>query len=332
MFNCTIFPRNDLNDGKSNEYVHIFRCAAMPPRYLVDQKIPSTKNHFVTSCQPTKALRIGERNFKPRLPVLLNSAIPVPHKITHAPTSTELPSVGSLVPTQSQSPATPAQCNIPHAARPSRQVMNSSPSQVNVSMKTSGTKRKQISLDVFLPKEQECKTLLIPASQSNIPRTTRAIPSANPNTKRSDCKTLCYLKEKPACTDPCPDDVYNYVNLGSSLPDSEKYRILCSHWKPASNYSFPPDEKTGRRFQFAWLKRFPWLAYSAVANGGFCVNCLLFGSESTHNASKLQRLMTSALPPSASAVQKRGHAVHVNMGKSPMFMQWQPSAPHSLNS
>ena len=37
MFHCTIFPWNDLNDGKSNEYVHIFRCAAMPPRYLVDQ-------------------------------------------------------------------------------------------------------------------------------------------------------------------------------------------------------------------------------------------------------------------------------------------------------
>ena len=129
--------------------------------------------------------------------------------------------------------------------------MNSSASQVNVSMKTPGTKRKQISLDVLLPKKRECKTLLIPANQSNIPRTTQAIPSANPNTERSDSKTLCYLKEKPACTDSCPDDVYNYVSLGSSLPDSEKYRILCSHWKPASNYSFPPDEKTGRRFQFA---------------------------------------------------------------------------------
>jgi hypothetical protein len=41
-----------------------------------------------------------------------------------------------------------------------------------------------------------------------------------------------------------------------------------------------------------------------VANGGFCVTCVIFGGESTHNASKLQRLMTSALPPSSSAVQK----------------------------
>ena len=90
----------------------------------------------------------------------------------------------------------------------------------------------------------------------------------------------------------------------SSLPDSKKYEILCSHWKPGSDFSFPPNENTGRRFQYAWLSRFPWLAYSAVANGGFCVTCVLFGGESTHNASKLQRLMTSALPPSASALQK----------------------------
>ena len=90
----------------------------------------------------------------------------------------------------------------------------------------------------------------------------------------------------------------------SSLPDSKKYEVLCNHWKPGSDYSFPPDENTGRRFQSAWLTRFPWLAYSAVANGGFCVNCVLFGSENTHDASKLKRLMTSALPPSASALQK----------------------------
>ena len=36
----------------------------------------------------------------------------------------------------------------------------------------------------------------------------------------------------------------------------------------------------------------------------FCINCVLFRGESTHNASKIQRLMTSALPASASALQK----------------------------
>ena len=89
-----------------------------------------------------------------------------------------------------------------------------------------------------------------------------------------------------------------------SLPDSKKYEILCNHWKPGSDFSFPAQENIGRRFRFAWLSPFPWLAYSAVANGGFCVTCVIFGGESTHNASKLQRLMTSTLPPSSSAVQK----------------------------
>ena len=41
-----------------------------------------------------------------------------------------------------------------------------------------------------------------------------------------------------------------------------------------------------------------------MANGGFCVPCVLFGGESTHNASKISRLMTSALHPGSSAVQK----------------------------
>ena len=31
-----------------------------------------------------------------------------------------------------------------------------------------------------------------------------------------------------------------------------------------SDYSFPSDENTGRRFQYECLTRFPWLAYSAA--------------------------------------------------------------------
>ena len=102
--------------------------------------------------------------------------------------------------------------------------------------------------------------------------------------------------------------------------------MLCNDWKPGSDFSFPPHENIGRRFRFAWLSRFLWLANSAVANGGFCVTCVLFRGESTHNASKLPRLrMTSALPPSASAVQ------HVSMVKNPMFTQRQLSVLHSLS-
>ena len=74
MFNCTIFPRitNYVVDG-AIESIHIFRCAAMPPSYLVDRKIPSTKNHFVALCQPVKALQPGEHYFQPHLPTLVTS-------------------------------------------------------------------------------------------------------------------------------------------------------------------------------------------------------------------------------------------------------------------
>ena len=89
-------------------------------------------------------------------------------------------------------------------------------------------------------------------------------------------------KKKPGSPDIWPDDIHNYVNLGSSLPESKKYGILFRLWKPESDYSFPG------------------LAYSAAKNGSFCINCVLFGGESTHNISKL----TSALPSSASDFQK----------------------------
>ena len=60
----------------------------MPQRYFVDQKIPSTKNHFVALCQPVKALQPGEHYFKPHLPTLLLSAEPVHCKVAHTHTST----------------------------------------------------------------------------------------------------------------------------------------------------------------------------------------------------------------------------------------------------
>ena len=100
------------------------------------------------------------------------------------------------------------------------------------------------------------------------------------------------------------NDIYSYVNRVSNLAGFEKFDLLSNTWKPEASYSFPCNKESKRRFQYAWLTRFPWLAHSASANGGFCVNCVLFGGETTHNASKLQRLMTAPLTPSASSVQK----------------------------
>ena len=69
MFNCSIYPRQFL-DGDFLENVHIFRCAAMPQRYLVDREIPTRKNHFVTLCQPIDDVELGEHYFLPKFPML----------------------------------------------------------------------------------------------------------------------------------------------------------------------------------------------------------------------------------------------------------------------
>ena len=48
---------------------------------------------------------------------------------------------------------------------------------------------------------------------------------------------------------------------------------------PDSSFDFPAHEdyKKSRRFQFKWLQDYkPWLAYSKVEDGGFCLACVLF--------------------------------------------------------
>ena len=55
--------------------------------------------------------------------------------------------------------------------------------------------------------------------------------------------------------------------------NSKKYEILCSHWKPGSNFSFPPNKNTGRQFQYAWLSRFHgFMVITIITNSGFCIN------------------------------------------------------------
>lgn len=91
-----------------------------------------------------------------------------------------------------------------------------------------------------------------------------------------------------------PNDISNFVNPPSPLTDQEKYHLLCHVWKPEPEHLFPANGDN-RKFRYQWLKLFPWLAYSKACDGAFCVTCVLFGGESTHNASKLQRLFKTPL-------------------------------------
>ena len=72
-------------------------------------------------------------------------------------------------------------------------------------------------------------------------------------------------------------DIGSYMKV-KNIADSAKYRLLTNHFKPGPTYSFPRFA-TGRKFQHKWLHQFqPWLVYSEVAKGRFCLPCALFAT------------------------------------------------------
>lgn len=62
--------------------------------------------------------------------------------------------------------------------------------------------------------------------------------------------------------------------------DSEKiYQILINTWNPDPFYQFPSTGKRNLKFQYKWLDKWKWLAYSKYHNGVFCKYCILFGPD-----------------------------------------------------
>ncbi len=82
--------------------------------------------------------------------------------------------------------------------------------------------------------------------------------------------------------------------------------MLTSHWTPPPGYRFPTEKMYGKNRSFSsdWLKVYPWLVYSPSINGAFCFPCVLFGCQSGHNNSKLDKLYQSPLTNWVKAAQK----------------------------
>ena len=91
-----------------------------------------------------------------------------------------------------------------------------------------------------------------------------------------------------------------------SLSDNEKYELINDTRGPDQTCVFPVTTEGTRpkRFQYQWLTRFTWLAYSKHVNGAFCVPCVLFGGHCGHNSSKLVTLFKSPLTYWTSALTK----------------------------
>ena len=120
-------------------------------------------------------------------------------------------------------------------------------------------------------------------------------------------------------------DIGNFANTAKELGDDMRMRLLEQHWKLSSSFVFPR-KKYGvkkvsyRQFNFKWLDRWGWLAYSRKFDGAFCAPCVLFGHESGHNGQKLTKLYKEPLQNWQSAVCRLDdHNENSNFHKTSML-------------
>lgn len=58
-----------------------------------------------------------------------------------------------------------------------------------------------------------------------------------------------------------------------------RYKVIKNVYTPNADFKFPVHKDYGkmRRFSYMWLKNYsPWLVYSKVLDGGFCLPCIMF--------------------------------------------------------
>ena len=118
-------------------------------------------------------------------------------------------------------------------------------------------------------------------------------------------------------TECSPFDVglYAFPNA-RRLTNDQKYDLILKCWNPDPSYSFPKTAEgkkmSQRSFRHEWLRIYPWLRYSRMYDGAFCLPCILFGN----NSEKLDKLFKSPLILWTSAVSKfAAHQTHSRMHK-----------------
>ena len=88
------------------------------------------------------------------------------------------------------------------------------------------------------------------------------------------------------------------------LSNEQKYDFVQKCWNPDALFSFPKTAEgknmSQRSFRHEWLRIYPWLRYSRMYDGAFCLPCVIFGC----NSVKLDKLFKSPLSLWSSAVSK----------------------------
>ena len=93
------------------------------------------------------------------------------------------------------------------------------------------------------------------------------------------------------------NDIGLYFKRSKDLNDTERYQLITNCWRPDKNFEFPWSKEANgkRKFNFDWLAKHPWLVYSKLLDGCFCLPCLLFGMRVRHNSGKFTKLFLEPL-------------------------------------
>ena len=259
LFNQTVYPREDFSP--TNNSIHIFRCALTPHDFVCTGKFPAIKDHYVPLL-PQENVKVNEKDIcaMRKKPKKLNTCVPT------LPVPSFLSELDSTLPPRKE---------INSVEKPS--VKSELP-----------IKKKQLSINHFYSEKPPCilgrkKTqgneVIMLTSQSSSLDVGNSFIAAAPEKSPSlvqECSTV-------------NNDIGMYYKIARTLTDSQKYDMLCHVWKPSPDFAFPISS-SGRRFQIRWMEEFPWLCYSAILDGAFCITCVFFGGDSSHNASKLNYL------------------------------------------
>ncbi len=72
----------------------------------------------------------------------------------------------------------------------------------------------------------------------------------------------------------------DFCSAVGGLTITQKYELLKNHRKPGTNHVFPTQYLGGcnRSFRQVWLTEHPWMVYSELVDGAFCVACAIFSA------------------------------------------------------
>ena len=114
--------------------------------------------------------------------------------------------------------------------------------------------------------------------------------------RKADYSNEAGLPKKGKANTPRYDIGLHYKDI-HKMSENQLFDLVQNVWTPEKEYDFPlsTEGKKQRKFQYNWLEAYPWLTYSQYLDGCFCLPCLLFGSRSGHNSSKVIRLVKEPL-------------------------------------